>query len=139
MLMIAEILVAGLIVVGGLFALVGSWGLTKLPSLMTRLHGPTKATTLGVGGALIASMIYFPVFEGVYSAHELLITLFLFLTAPVTANMIAKAHLHLERQARRPDATDEALPESITGAPWATYGALEQTEGEPPASRTPPP
>jgi len=139
MLMIAEILVTALIVIGGLFALIGSWGLTKLPSLMTRLHGPTKATTLGVGSALIASMIYFPVFEGAYSAHELLITLFLFLTAPVTANMIAKAHLHLERQTGGLDASDDPLPESVTGAPWATYGALEQTKGEPPASRTPPP
>lgn len=42
------------------------------------------------GGALIASMTYFPVFEGRYSAHELLIALFLLLTAPVSANMIAK-------------------------------------------------
>ena len=73
-----------------MWLLVGSWNLAKLPSLTTRLHGPTKATTLGVGGALIASMIYFPVFEGRYSAHELLIAIFLLLTAPVSANMIAK-------------------------------------------------
>ena len=87
----AEILVAALLVLGGSFLLVGSWGLAKLPSLMTRLHGPTKATTLGVGACLVASMIYFPVFGGNASAHELLITLFLLLTAPVSANMIARA------------------------------------------------
>ena len=47
---IAEILASVLIVLGGIFALIGSRGLVRLPCLITRLHGPTKATTLGVGG-----------------------------------------------------------------------------------------
>lgn len=124
MTLMAEILIAGLLVVGGAFILVGSWGLAKLPSLMTRLHGPTKATTLGVGACLIASMIYFPVFGGVYSAHELLITLFLFVTAPVSANMIAKAHIH--RQGRGIDAnpTDDiidGLPSPSGASDWSTF------------------
>ena len=53
---LAELLVAALIVLGGGFALVGSWGLLRLPSLMERLHGPTKASTLGVGCILLAAM-----------------------------------------------------------------------------------
>ncbi|MGE3747869.1 MAG: Na+/H+ antiporter subunit G, partial [Sphingomonadaceae bacterium] len=95
--LVAEIAISFLIVLGGAFALIGSWGLVRLPSLMTRLHGPTKATTLGVGSCLVASMIYFPASGASWSAHELLITLFLFITAPVSANMIAKAHLHRQR------------------------------------------
>lgn len=119
----AELAISLLLVVGGLFILVGSWGLARLPSVMTRLHGPTKATTLGVGACLIASMIYFPVFEGAYSAHELLIALFLFLTAPVSANMIAKAHIH--RQGRRIDANPsddivDGLPKPPGTSDWAT-------------------
>src|SRR3546814_10723384 len=78
--LLAEILVASLIVLGGGFALIGSWALARLPSLMTRLHGPTKATTLGVGSCLVASMNYFPSQGGTWSAYELLITLFLFIT-----------------------------------------------------------
>src|SRR3546814_5198584 len=101
--LLAEILVASLIVLGGGFALIGSWALARLPSLMTRLHGPTKATTLGVGSCLVASMIYFPSQGGTWSAHELLITLFLFITAPVSANMIAKAHLHRQRHRMETD------------------------------------
>jgi multicomponent K+:H+ antiporter subunit G len=121
---IAEVGISALIVIGGLFSLVGSWGLARLPSLMTRLHGPTKATTLGVGGALIASMIYFPVFHGRFSAHELLITIFLFLTAPVTANMIAKAHLHTTRR-EAPEMPEEArVPEPGNGFKWATFESL---------------
>lgn len=89
-----ELLVAGLIVIGASFALVGSFGMVKLPDLMSRLHAPTKATTLGVGGALVASMVYFLALRGTLSIHELLISLFLFLTAPITAHFLAKAHMH---------------------------------------------
>jgi len=101
----AQWLVSALIVIGGSFALIGSWGLVRLPTLMMRLHGPTKATTLGVGGCLIASMIWFPAVHGTWSAHELLITLFLFLSAPVAANLIAKAHLHEQRRGQDPATT----------------------------------
>ena len=128
MTLFAEILASLLIVLGGAFALVGSWGLVRLPSLMTRLHGPTKATTLGVGGCLIASMIYFPLVHGTYSAHELLITLFLFLTAPVSANLIAKAHLHERGQgldANPADRVEAGLPPTETGTGWATFWGSE--------------
>jgi len=92
---ISEALVAGLIVVGGLFVLLGSIGLARLPDLMTRLHGPTKATTLGVGALLLASAIFFSSQDaGHISLHELAIVFFLFLSAPVTAHLIAKAALH---------------------------------------------
>ncbi|MFC3099828.1 Na+/H+ antiporter subunit G [Altererythrobacter lauratis] len=119
--LLAEIVISLMIVLSGVFALVGSWGLVRLPSLMTRLHGPTKATTLGVGGILIASMIYFPMFVGHFSAHELLITLFLFIAAPITANMIAKAHLHRQGAGIDPNPADdirENLPEPDK---WATF------------------
>ena len=56
--MITEIIITALLLIAGTFALVGSYGLVKLPDLMTRLHAPTKASTLGVGGVLIASMGY---------------------------------------------------------------------------------
>ena len=97
---VAEVVISLLILVGAFFLFVGSLGLAKLPDLMRRLHGPTKATTLGIGSMLIASMLFFWVVEESPSIHELLITLFLFLTAPVTAQMIAKAHILRERQVR---------------------------------------
>lgn len=92
-----DLLIAFHLVVGGIFILVGSFGLIKLPDLMARLHAPTKATTLGVGGALIGSLLFFFYRDGTLFFHEILITLFLFLTAPVTAHFIAKAYLHLNR------------------------------------------
>lgn len=117
-----ELLISVLIVIGAIFIVVGSLGLIKLPELMTRLHAPTKATTLGVGGALIASMLYFLAVEGSLSIHEVLITLFLFLTAPVTAHFIAKAYLHQHRERRA------ELPPSGRACDWSTFDAAPDAE-----------
>jgi len=111
---ILEILVAFLLISGGVFGLVGSFGLVKLPDTMTRLHAPTKASTLGVGGVLIASMIHFAAFEGEFSFHELIITLFLFLTAPITAHFMAKATIHR-------DFRPEDLPPTGRPVGWACF------------------
>lgn len=104
-----EIIVSVSLVVGAFFALVGSIGLFRLPDFFSRLHGPTKATTLGVGGVLVASAVYTTASGGGVSVHELLILGFLFMTAPVSAHMLAKAALHLDLSsglAHRPDPTD---------------------------------
>jgi multicomponent K+:H+ antiporter subunit G len=90
-----DMLAALLLVVGGVFALVGAIGLVRFPDFFMRLHAPTKATTLGVGGVLLASMVLGWA-RGEPAVHELLITLFLFVTAPVSANLMAMAALHLQ-------------------------------------------
>jgi multicomponent K+:H+ antiporter subunit G len=92
-----DLLTALLLLTGAGFALIGSIAIVRLPDIYTRLHGPTKATTLGVGGVLLASILFFST-RGGLSAHELLITIFLFMTAPVSAYMVARAALH--RQCR---------------------------------------
>jgi multicomponent K+:H+ antiporter subunit G len=93
--MIAEVLVALFVLLGAAFVLIGSVGLVRLPDFFTRLHGPTKATTLGVGGIVVASMIHFSTQGGGISLHELLVSLFLFITAPVSAHMLSRAALHV--------------------------------------------
>ena len=91
-----ETLLAILIILGGFFTLVGSIGLFKLPDFYMRLHGPTKASTLGVGAILIASAVYFTSQSGDVSLHEVLVTIFLFITAPVSAHLMAKAAIHIK-------------------------------------------
>ena len=126
--MVLDAAIAGLILLGAAFVLIGSWGLVRLPSTMERLHGPTKATTLGLGALLVASIAFFQAKLGIWTAHELLISLFLFITAPISANMIAKVHLHRLRTG----AISE--PDSIAGPPprpdetceWATFDAPRQ-------------
>ena len=97
----AEVLIAVLSLIGALFTLIGSWGLAKLGDFGKRLHGPTKATTLGVGCILIASMLWFGL-TGTPSLHELLITVFLFVTAPVSAHLLIKAAMKLDASLRPP-------------------------------------
>ncbi len=128
---LAEILVSALIVIGGSFALIGSWGLVRLPSLMERLHGPTKASTLGLGAILGASVLWFHLTQGVWTTHELLVSVFLFLTAPISANMIAKVHLHRLRQ-REP-----SEPPGPAGAPAAPPGGADWANHEAPHEGTP--
>lgn len=107
-----DLALAALLVIGTAFALIGSYGLAKMSDFFKRLHGPTKATTLGVGCVLVASMLYFsfrPQSDGI-SLHELLITLFLFLTAPISAHLLVQAALALEprqRPAPPPDSNAE--------------------------------
>lgn len=89
-----EWLAAALVLVASVFLLVGAIGLVRLPDFYMRLHAPTKASTLGVGGVLLASMLVGLV-QGQPGITELLITLFVFVTAPVSANVLAQAALHL--------------------------------------------
>ena len=116
---LADLLIALLLVGGGIFGLVGAWGLVRLPDMM-RLHGPTKAATLGVGSILIASMAFFWAHHGHLSWHELLIAIFVFLTSPITGLFVAKAHMHLSWK-------PQELPQPPSGAPWATYGRAAET------------
>ncbi|MFO1074729.1 MAG: Na+/H+ antiporter subunit G [Geminicoccaceae bacterium] len=110
---LAELVIALLILAGSFFLLVGSLGLARLPSLMQRLHAPTKAATLGAGGVLLASALYFWLQRGHLSYHELLIGVFLFMTAPITAHMLAKVNLLRRRREA------EGLPPTGREAGWA--------------------
>lgn len=86
-----ELVICFFLLLGSFFALVGSIGLFRFNDFYMRLHGPAKATTLGVGGILIASMLFFSFSEGRLLVHELLVTLFLVISAPVSAYMLSAA------------------------------------------------
>ncbi len=91
---VLEMVVATMLVIGMLFALIGSWGLAKLGDFYKRLHGPSKATTLGVGCVLMASWLW-SASLGHGSGHEWLVLVFLFVTAPVSAHLLVQAALAL--------------------------------------------
>lgn len=98
-----ELVVSVFLLTGSFFALMGSVGLFRFRDFFMRLHGPAKATTLGVGGVLVASMLYFSFATGSLRLHELLVTLFLVISAPVSAYMLsiaAKKEASRERSER---------------------------------------
>ena len=107
MTLLADALVAGLLLIGGTFALIGSFGFARLSDFFMRVHGPTKATTLGVGSVLAASSLHFSLAGPGLTLHELLIALFLVLTAPMSAHLVVKAALYLNPAARPAAAPDD--------------------------------
>ena len=113
---IGPALVAICLLIGAIFTLVAGIGLLKLNDSMTRLHAPTKVGTVGVGAMLLASMIHSFVL-GHESYHELLIMAFLFVTAPISANFIAKVQLHKRNC--------DAPPLPPRDDTWSTYDVPE--------------
>lgn len=111
---LSDIIISALLVIGGTFALIGSFGLLKLRDGMQRLHAPTKGTTVGVGTALIASSVNGWLTQGQFSIQEILIVVFLYVTAPLTALFLAKVQLHAMQDRSH-------LPPTGRTAPWATF------------------
>ncbi|MEW6291929.1 MAG: Na+/H+ antiporter subunit G [Pseudomonadota bacterium] len=105
-----EILLSFLVLAGAIFTFIGSLGLARFRDFYTRLHGPTKATTLGVGCLLVASSLFFSLTTDSISLHEILVTLFLFITAPVSAHLLAKAALHRQLPSLTPPPDAEPPP-----------------------------
>ena len=75
--------------------------------------------TFTLGG----NLVHFAAFKSHLSLHELLISMFLFLTAPITAHFLAKAHIHRHvdpvRELPRPD-----------GHGWGTFEAPHDAAAE---------
>jgi multicomponent Na+:H+ antiporter subunit G len=84
-----DIVSALLIVIGGAFMLLAGLGVVRMPDLFMRMQAATKAATLGSGCMLLAVAVHFG--ELTVVARALLVTAFVFLTAPVAAHMIARA------------------------------------------------
>jgi len=82
-------LTAALVLAGGLFGLVASVGMLRLPDIITRMHASTKAGTLGAGLIMAAVAVHF--MEVGITLRAACAILFLLLTAPVAAHVIGRA------------------------------------------------
>lgn len=109
-----EICVSFFLLLGSFFMLTGGIAIIRMPDLFTRLHAPAKSSTLGLGSFLIASIIY-AAFHHHFGFAELIITLLAFISAPVSANLMAQAALHLKLRSLSGD-----VPETIQRPlPWS--------------------
>lgn len=79
----------GLMLIGAGFSLIAAIGILRLPDLYTRMHAASKAGTLGSGIALIAIAIYS--LDAAVALRALAGVVFLLLTAPVAAHLLARA------------------------------------------------
>jgi multicomponent K+:H+ antiporter subunit G len=83
-----------LLIAAGLLALIGAVGLLRLPDFFARMHPTAMGTTLSLGCVLIASMLVSSGVAGRPVIHELSITLFVVMTAPVTAMTLVRAAVY---------------------------------------------
>ncbi|HRP76177.1 MAG TPA: monovalent cation/H(+) antiporter subunit G [Rhodocyclaceae bacterium] len=108
----AAVPVALLLVLGGLITVIGALGLARLQHFYQRIHGPAITITLGAGCILAASMLYFTVNQARPVIHELLISAFILMTAPVVAMMIMRAAVYRELRATRKELPSEDVDAS---------------------------
>lgn len=85
----SDILTAISATIGVLFILLAAVGFLKMPDSYLRMCVTTKASTLGSGLILLASAIFFA--DSGVTSRVIAIILFLFLTVPVGAHLIARA------------------------------------------------
>ena len=95
--------VALLLVTGASIVLAGALGLLRLSTFYKRIHGPALIVTLGAGCLLLASTLYFTVAQSRLVIHEIIISVFLLLTAPVVSMTIMRAAVYRDLRARRSD------------------------------------
>lgn len=93
----AALAVALLLLLGAGLTLIGSLGLLRFGSFYERVHAPTLGSTLGIGCVLIASMLTFSVLDSRLVLHEVVITVLMVVTTPVTLMLLARAALYRDR------------------------------------------
>jgi multicomponent K+:H+ antiporter subunit G len=86
-----------LLVLAGLTTLVGSLGLLRLGDFFSRMHGPSMTNTVGAGCVLVVSMLTSSALVGRPSLHEVLITLSVLMSAPITSILLVQAALYRNR------------------------------------------
>ena len=84
-----EYVVGTLLLCGGGMACAAALGLARLPDIFIRMHASTKAGTLGAGLIMVAVALYSP--DTGIALRALLTSLFLLLTAPVSAHIVGRA------------------------------------------------
>lgn len=78
-----------LMLIGGVFCLVASLGIVRMPDALTRMHAATKAGTLGTGLLVIAEALFYGQLGT--SLRAATVIALVFLTAPVAAHLIGRA------------------------------------------------
>lgn len=111
-----EAIVAGLLVLSGLFVLASAIGFLRLRDFFLRMHPPALAYTLGSWCVAIAAAVYFSHLQGRLALHPLLIPVFLAITVPVTTVLLARVSLFRRRNAGAADTPAALVPlQSATG------------------------
>ena len=80
-----------LLLLGALFSLLAAVGVLRLPDLLTRMHAASKAGA--VGGGLILLAVPLVTLDASVALRAILGVMFLLLTTPVAAHLLARSSL----------------------------------------------
>lgn len=122
------VVTATLMLIGSAFCLLGAVGMIRMPDLFTRLQAATKTGTLGVGCIMVGVAVHFG--DLGISVRALLVVVFLFLTAPIAAHVIARAAYFVAVPLWRRTALDE-LGEAIKTRSTDAPAESRAVRGEP--------
>lgn len=86
---IREVITYTLLLTGSAFVLLAAIGIVRLPDILMRMHSTSKAATLGAALMLAAVAVHFG--EVGVTTRVAAAIIFLFITAPVGAHMLARA------------------------------------------------
>ncbi len=92
------IIIAILLIISGIVTIIGSFGLLNLKTFYERMHAPTMGMTLGVFCVVISATIMASFLQSRPIVHEILICVFLVLTAPVTAILLMQSAIHRNKK-----------------------------------------
>lgn len=85
------LIACALLLLGSVFSLLAAIGVIRLPDLYTRMHAASKAGALG--GGLILLAIALMSHDSAVAIRAVIGIIFLLLTTPVAAHLLAKASL----------------------------------------------
>jgi multicomponent Na+:H+ antiporter subunit G len=105
---VRDLLTIAFMGVGAAFMLIAAIGVLRLPDLFTRMHAATKAATLGAACSVAAAIVHFG--PGDAGVPATLIIVFLFVTAPVAAHVMARAAYRVRVPLWKHSVRDELRP-----------------------------
>ena len=116
-----DVITIVLLLGGAAFFLVAALGLARFPDFYTRMHAAAKGSAFGAVLMLLGVAVHF---SAVWTAMEILVIIvFLFITTPVAAHMIARAAYRRKVPMYRGTEIDE-LARTLDDTP-----ASEETSG----------
>jgi len=86
---IVDLLSGLLLLAGGVFSLIGAWGLLRMPDFYTRVHAASVLETLGAGFILLGLMLQAGL--TLVTGKLLMIGLLIYFASPTASHALARA------------------------------------------------
>jgi len=94
LLIVTKIIISILLLGGSLLIFSGVLGIIRFPDFYCRAHAATKGPTVGIMMIMLGSIIFYAVTSGFLSSRNVLTSIVIMITAPVSAHLLLKYSYH---------------------------------------------